>query len=102
MPKADWPIIHLYGPYSPHEEQIIACNEAGLAALKQLVNGEDNHVEVFTDDGEGYSLCLLVTQDTQKLPDPYTDDKIQYGPSDWTWLIEKLKGLLGITPKVTP
>ncbi len=100
--KADWPIIHLYGPYAPHEEQIIACNEAGLAALKQLINGDDNHVEVFTDDGEGYSLCLLVTQETQKLPDPYTDDKIQYGPCDWTWLIEKLKGLLGITPKVTP
>ena len=102
MPKANWPIIHLYGPYSPHDEQIIACNDAGLAALKQLVNGDDNHVEVFTDDGEGYFLCLLVTEETNKLPSPYTDDKIQYGPSDWTCLIEKIRGILGISPKITP
>ena len=97
MPKADWPIIHLYGPYSPHDEQIIACNDAGLAALKQLVNGDDNHVEVFTDDGEGYSLCLLVTQETQKVPSPYADKESYGGWPNWDWITDKIRGILGIS-----
>ena len=95
MANSDWPIIHLYGPDWPHGEQIIACNEAGLQLLQQLVLRERNPVEPFTDDGEGFNLCLLVTEETEKLPSPYTDTEV-FGESDRTWLIQQIRRVLGI------
>lgn len=97
-----YPIIHVYGQEAPHSEAIIACNTPALDALKKLVNDGEGSIEVMAEDGEGYSLVLMVTDETDKLPHHYNhvlDDckeVIYYFGGSWDWFIDRCQKILGL------
>ena len=94
------PIIHLYSPPWQHCPQVIACNRAGWRVLRQLADGwAANPVEVQTADGEGYPLCLLVTDAPERLPDPYTAESCPSDPERDAWFARQVRGLLGLDPE---
>ncbi len=85
------PIIHLYQPEFEHCPAVIACNEAGMMALRKLLNETANEtvqrdaITVFANDGEGYDLALVLLGDdeTDMLPPPYLDDD-DSAPGRWS------------------
>ena len=80
-------ILHLYAQYAHHMDAFIMGNEEGLIALRDAINEAiypgkiKSEVEVFCNDGEGYTIYVKVVSDifhtNTKLPVPYTADYAQ-------------------------
>lgn len=77
-------VVHLWAGASFHEDGYIVGNKEGLEALRRaidyaLVNSDcdvsiSKTFDIFTSDGEGYDLHVIVTKDTDKIALPYTED----------------------------
>lgn len=76
-------VVHLWAGASFHEDGYIVGNKEGLEALRRaidyaLVNSDcdvsiSKTFDIFTSDGEGYDLHVIVTKDTDKIALPYTE-----------------------------
>jgi hypothetical protein len=76
----EMPVIHLWSPESFHEEQFIVGNESGLTilfnSLSEVLEKRKSGVikdKLFTNDGEGYDLHIIITEDVDPLAIPYTE-----------------------------
>lgn len=75
------PYLHLYAQKYQHADAEIIGNRQALMnlwdALHDALDGMDGRscqIEVFTNDGEGYSLSVrCVESNFQELPLPYTE-----------------------------
>ena len=80
-----YPVLHIYGQHSYHMEAIIMGSEKGLIALRDAINEaifpgkESSEVEVYVNDGEGYTVYIKMINDAgiDELPVPYTADFAQ-------------------------
>lgn len=80
------PVVHLMSSLTQHEEQIIVCNPLGLEALRRLVTTLEAQT-AFVNDGEGYDLVLVVGDDPDKFPRPYTVDYVEDMDKErWAWM----------------
>jgi hypothetical protein len=69
-------IIQLYSPEIYHDDQAIVMNEEGRKQLLEaLKDGKSKDILSFVNDGEGFTLHLLVLSDEEinKYKRPYTD-----------------------------
>jgi hypothetical protein len=101
------PIIHLYQPEFEHCAAVIACNEAGMMALRKLLNETANWtvqrdaISVFANDGEGYELVLVLLGDdeTNMMPHPYLNND-DSAPGRWSEeFMGEVRARLGLDPE---
>lgn len=75
-------VIHVYGPFSWHDDAHIVANREGLEAMRNAIdqalkNGEGN-TDAFVNDGEGFTLYVtlhdgeLYSPEWDALAVPYT------------------------------
>jgi len=77
-------VIHLWAGASFHEEGYIVGNKDGLEALRRAIDyaiansdcemSDSKTFDVFTSDGEGYDVHVIVTKNTNEIALPYTED----------------------------
>ena len=80
-----YPVVHIHAQHSHHMEAVVLGNEKGLIALRDAINEaiypgkEKAEVEVFCNDGEGYTIYVKMINDNKidNLPVPYTADHAQ-------------------------
>lgn len=80
-PEAASPVAHLHAQGRPHDEAYVVADEAGLRALQgaiaRALDAADGTGEarVFTADGEGYDLVVLLSgpHDLAIVELPYAD-----------------------------
>jgi hypothetical protein len=74
-------VLHLWAGAAFHERGYIEGNKEGLEALRDTINDALMNADkdlsisssnVSTADGEGYTINVLVTKDTDRLALPYT------------------------------
>lgn len=70
-------IVHIYEQYAPHTDVFIMGDRYGLESLRdaitKVIEKVDQHtIDVFCNDGEGYTIKIKVVSDTNILPVPYT------------------------------
>lgn len=85
-------IIHIYAQYAHHTEAFIMGNEKALLALKSAIvtaltsPKNKSTLDVYCNDGEGYTIGIKLVEDTNILPAPYTayyaQDKEGTAPED--------------------
>ena len=69
-------IIQLYSPEIYHDDQAIIMNEEGRKKLiEALQDGKSKNIIAFINDGEGFTLHILVLPDKEidKYIRPYKD-----------------------------
>ena len=79
---SDWaPVLHLWQPFSYHDESYVVGNRDGLKRLRDaldiaLRSVDDANTTVrdtaYIADGEGYDLVIQLVADTTHLATPYT------------------------------
>ena len=85
-------IVHIYGQYTHHTDAFILGDEKGLLTLKSAIvtaltsPNKKGIVDVFCNDGEGYTIGIKLVKDTNILPVPYeayyAQDKVGTDPGD--------------------
>jgi hypothetical protein len=102
----DTKLVHIYGQEAWHEEAWIVGNKKGLKALRAAIDGalmrdpeqpeETNavcEVEVFTNDGEGYTIYAMLVEGElsekdkrwNKIAVPYADEIARERDVDAVW-----------------
>lgn len=66
--KRKYPLLHIYGQHSPHDEVFITGNRVALIALRDAIEHALNNQQpqltgVFAADGEGYEVHVIPRTD---------------------------------------
>lgn len=93
MPESE-PILHVYGQDAEHEPVFIVGSMAGLRLLRDALDAAlragNARVTAACQDGEGFDLHCIVTDEETRLP--YHDWTGTAGTSPWV-LVRKVGGL---------